>query len=304
MVAALEAALATDPSVRFLDASADRLVAREDALEAVVLDDGQRVEADRFLLATGATATDLLARSGLSLPIQRVFYGVGVSVELRSPEFPHTKCVRTPNRGLACGVYTAPYFVGPDQPHDHILLGASNFISPTPYEYGRITSVEALLRAGMEQINTNFYRADLVRVNVGWRPTSQDTFPLVGPTSLGNLFVATGTRRDGFHLSPLLSEYLVAMLCGEPVDERFRVFLPERRPLRPLTRAQAVARAVRHQVNAAYQHGFTPAKSRMPDQVAQMYRDDVERLHDKVGATDWGIPVELLDMYRYGHAVP
>ena len=29
---------------------------------------------------------------------------------------------------------------------------------------------------------------------------------------------------------------------------------------------------------------------------------DLERLHDKVGAHDWGIPPEMLDMYRYGHA--
>lgn len=36
----------------------------------------------------------------------------------------------------------------------------------------------------------------------------------------------------------------------------------------------------------------------------QMYRDGLERLHDQVGAHDWGIPPEMLDMYRYGHAVP
>jgi len=30
-------------------------------------------------------------------------------------------------------------------------------------------------------------------------------------------------------------------------------------------------------------------------------RADLEALHDKLGATDWGIPPELVDMYRYGH---
>jgi glycine/D-amino acid oxidase-like deaminating enzyme len=290
--------------VKFVDGSAARLHRSGDALTSVELDDGRRIEGDRYLLATGATVTDLLRHSELGLPIQRVFYGVGVSLEIQSPDARHTKCIRTPNRGMACGIYSAPYFQGPALPHDHVLIGASNFISATPYPFGRLTSVEALMRAAMEQINSDFYRADLVRVNVGWRPTSQDTLPLVGPTSLRNLVVATGTKRDGFHLSPLLSEYLVSMLLGEKVDERFAVFAPERKLRHLLTRDQAIAKAVRHQVSAAYQHGFSPSKSRMPSQLAALYRTDLEALHDKVGAVDWGIPVEMLDMYRYGHAVP
>jgi hypothetical protein len=183
-----------------------------------------------------------------------------------------------------------------------VVVGASNFISPVPYHYGRLTSVATLMTAAIEQINANFYRADLVRVNVGWRPTSQDTYPLVGPTSIGNLIVATGTKRDGFHLSPLLSQNIVSMLLGEPLDDRFKAFAPERAPIRSLSRRDAVDKAVRHRVSASYQHGFSPAQDRMPEHLKQMYRDDVERLHDQVGATDWGIPPEMLDMYRYGHA--
>ena len=302
-VDALEAALSAFPQVLSVDAEVDRLEASQGAIAAAVLQDGRRIEGDRFLLATGATATDLLARSALGTRVQRVFYGVGVSIEVRSPDFPHKKCIRTPNRGLACGVYSAPYFLGPDQPHDHVLIGATNFISPVPYPHGgRLTSVESLLRAAIEQINANFYRADLVRVNVGWRPTSQDTFPLVGPTSIPNLIVATGTKRDGFHLSPLFSEYLAAMIHGEPVDPRFSAFAPERKLIFALTREQAISKAVRHQISAAYQHGFSPSKSRMPQQIAAMYRADLEKLHDQVGAHAWGIPAEMLDMYRYGHA--
>jgi glycine oxidase len=155
----------------------------------------------------------------------------------------------------------------------------------------------------MEQINANFYRADLVRINVGWRPTSLDTYPLLGKTSIGNLIIATGTKRDGFHLAPLIAEKIIAMLFGEPLDKDFARFAPERAPIRSLSRAEAIDKAVRHLINASYQHGFTPSRSRMPDQIAQMHREDLERLHDKVGAHDWGIPPEMLDMYRYGHAV-
>jgi len=302
MIEKLDAVLRRDARVTLVDANATRLNMGSSGLDSVLLDTQQRLSGDTFVLATGATATDLLAASGLDLPIQRVFYGVGVSVEIKSPDSPHSKCIRTPNRGLACGIYSVPYFTDPDGPNDHIVVGATNFISPVPYHYGRLTSVASLMTAAIEQINANFYRADLVRVNVGWRPTSQDTYPLVGRTSIDNLIVATGTKRDGFHLSPVLSELIVALLLGDAVDPRFAVFAPERKPIRSLSRKDAIDKAVRHQVSAAYQHGFAPAHGRMPEQVKRMFRDDLERLHDQVGAHDWGIPPEMLDMYRYGHA--
>lgn len=299
---ALDAALASFPQVEYIDCEVDRFLGKTGKVDAVVLDDGRVVEADQFVLATGATATDILQKSDLDLNVQRVFYSVGTSVEIKSPEYPHTKCIRTPNRGLACGLYTAPYFQGPGMPNDHILVGASNFISAKPYHHARLVNAESLMRGAMEQINVNFYRADLVRVNVGWRPVSQDTYPLLGRTSLDNLIIISGTKRDGFHLCPVISENIVSILFNEPVDERFSWFAPERELIKKESRQAAIDKAIRHKINALYQHDFTPAKGRMKDQLIQSYRDDLERLHDQVGAVDWGIPLDMLDMYRYGHA--
>jgi glycine/D-amino acid oxidase-like deaminating enzyme len=302
MIEKLDAALARFHQVTFVDCEVASMHRVAGLVDHVVLADGNVLSADKYVLATGATVTDVLARSNLDIDVQRIFYGVGVSVEIRSPDHPHTKCIRTPNRGLACGLYSVPYFLEPNQPNDHVLIGASNFVSASPYSYGRLTSVESLMRGAMEQINTNFYRADLVRVNVGWRPTSQDTYPVLGKTSIDNLIIATGTKRDGFHLAPVISEKIVALLFGESLEPNFDWFAPERRPLRFLSREKAIATAVRHQMSAAYQHGFTPSLNRMPDQLVQMNKDNLERLHDQVGAHDWGIPPEMLDMYRYGHA--
>lgn len=302
MVRKMEAALLNSGKVLFVDASVEKLIQRGGLIAAVELDDGTVLEGDQFLLATGATSTDLVERSDIDLGMQRVFYGIGTSIEIRSPDAPLTNVIRTPNRGLACGLYTAPYYQGPGVPNDHVLIGASNFIAPTIHFHGRLTSVESLMSGAMRQINSDFYRADLVRVNVGARPTSQDTYPLLGPTRIANLFVATGTKRDGFHMAPLLSQIMSAFMHGEPVDERLEWFRPDRKPIRILTRDQAVEKAVRHQVSAAYQHGFEPASSRMPEQLEQHLRTAVEKLHDQVGADSWGIPPEMMDMYRYGHA--
>ncbi len=301
-VAELEAALVLSGRVDICDQMASKLILGSDgAIERVVLTDGSSLEGDKFLVATGAATSELIVASDIGLQIQRVFYGVGVSIEIACPTDMHTNCIRTPNRGLACGLYSAPYRYR-NGPNDRMLIGASNFISPTPYLHGRLTSVETLMRGAIDQINANFYRADLIRVNVGWRPTSQDTYPLIGTTSICNLVIATGTKRDGFHLAPLLAKTVSAMLMGHEVGVAWKLFRPERQYIRTLTRQEAIEKAVRHQMSAAYQHGFEPAHNRMSSQVSAMFRDSLEKLHDDVGAFDWGIPPEMLDMYRYRHA--
>ncbi|MBF0130375.1 MAG: FAD-dependent oxidoreductase [Alphaproteobacteria bacterium] len=298
----LEAILSHRPGVVFRNAKAERLVGNGAAVEGVALDDGETVPGDVFLLANGASVGEILKKSGLGLAIQPVFYGVGVSLEIAAPGHPHEKCIRTPNRGGACGIYTVPYFTGPDRANDHILIGASNFLSPDPFFHGRVVSVAHLLESAMNEINAHFYDAQLVRVNVGWRPTSQDTYPLLGRTSLANLVVATGTKRDGFHLSPVLSETITAILRGEPVDERWAMYTPERAPIRDLTREEAVRTGVASLMSQHYQHGYRPSGIRMDADIRDSFRRDLETLHDQVGAVDWGIPPELLNMYRRGHA--
>jgi hypothetical protein len=110
-----------------------------------------------------------------------------------------------------------------------------------------------------------------------------------------------GTKRDGFHLSPILCRDLVRAMRGEPIDAGYAELAPERPLIRNLSREAAIAKGVRHQLNASYQHDFVSAKNRMVEQLAKAYRADLEALHDQVGADSWGVPPELLDMYRHGH---
>lgn len=303
LIDALDAALSAFSNVQFIDDEVLELTTSGTRVIGATLKSGEVISGDRFLLATGATVSDVLKESGLDLGVQKVFYGVGVSLQIRSKEFPHEKCVRTPNRGLACGLYTVPFYTSPTSENDSILIGASNHISSTPIEEARSVSVQSLLAGAMEQINRNFYRSTLVRVNVGWRPTSADTFPLIGPTSLENFFIATGTKRDGLHLSPVLSEHLARLLTGSTskLDSRIDWFRPERPLIRILRREEAIALGVRHKMSAAYQHGFVPSHGRVQETLEQAFRRDLLELHDRVGAVDWGIPPEMIDMYRYGH---
>lgn len=298
----LDAILVNHPQVAVKNARVERLIKSGTAIDSAVLDTGATIAGDVFLIANGASAGDLIRRSALGMDVQPLFYGVGVSLEIKSPGFAHTKCIRTPNRGGACGIYSVPFFQGHDRANDHILIGASNFLSPEPFFHGRVISVAHLLENAIHEINANFADAQLVRVNVGWRPTSQDTYPLLGRTSIDNLVIATGTKRDGFHLSPLISEIIAATMLNEKVDDRLAMFSPERAPIRDISREDAIAIGVESLISQHYQHGYRPSGIRMDSQIRDYFRKDLEELHDQVGAKDWGIHPELINMYRRGHA--
>ena len=131
---------------------------------------------------------------------------------------------------------------------------------------------------------------------------TEDTYPLIGKTDIENLIILCGTNRDGFHKSPIYSNFISSLILEKDIDSGINIFSPCRKLIRSLTREEAIEKSLKHLLSADYQHGFIPSISRMPEKIESMYRDDLERLHDKVGAHSWGIPTEMLDMYRYGHA--
>ncbi len=86
------------------------------------------------------------------------------------------------------------------------------------------------------------------------------------------------------------------------LDGRLSIFEPEREPIRDISREDAVSMGVESLVSQNYQHGYRPSGIRMNKQLCEYIRSDLEELHDKVGAKDWGIHPELINMYRRGLA--
>jgi len=121
---------------------------------------------------------------------------VGVALVLRVRGHAPSKVFRSPLRGLACGVYAVPYDDG------HCYVGATSQISLSEAPLPRVQAVHDLLTAATEQVSLDFAQAELHKILVGYRPTTMDTFPLLGRTSLDGIWIASGTKRDGFHLSP------------------------------------------------------------------------------------------------------
>lgn len=295
LVRSLKKILQDSGRVTYVHAYCDSLHRAGTEITYCTLTDGRKMDGDTFILTPGATFTKIVDASNLELTFPKIFYGIGCSVLLKTNDNTLSNCVRTPNRGGACGIYSAP------QNSTHTLIGASNLISPIPEDHARLSSVYTLLKAAMEQVNADYYRAETVAINLGWRPTSEDTLPVIGRTSINNLLVATGTKRDGLHCSPVISDHLSDLTLKGESKYDLSLFDPERTPVKFYTREEAIKIGVRHTINAAYQHDFVPPKNRMVEELEKYYTDDLSALHDKVGAFDWGIPPEMVNMYRYGH---
>ena len=291
----LKTVLKKNKGVNFINDYTKSIIKRGDKIDHITLESGKNISGDIYVIAPGAAFSKIIEASNLEINFLKIFYGLGCSLLLKTDEHTTANCIRTPNRGLACGLYSAP------QDIKHTLVGASNLILPWPEENARVTSVYTLLKSAMEQLNSNYYKAQLLKVNVGWRPTSEDTLPLLGKTSIYNLLIATGTKRDGLHCSPVISNYLSDLILTGNSENDLSLYNPERKPVRFITREEAITISVRHTINAAYQHDFVPPKNNMVDDLEKYYRNDLEMLHDKVGAVEWGIPPELINMYRYNH---
>ena len=295
----IENILIKNDRIKFLNYNASKINVVSHQIHNIELDNGDLIEGDEYLLALGASTGSLIENSNLDIDIQKIFYGTGISFLLDAPECDQIECIRTPNRGLACGVYSAPRL---EDERKVIAIGTSNYISVTPQQNPKLGSVTSLMRSAIDQINQDLYRADLLKINIGWRPISQDTYPIIGRCSIENMIIASGTRRDGFHNVPILSKIISEIIINKKSDKLVEKFHPERQLIKNLSRKQGIDKAIKHIISGNYQHGYSSPDNRMNDDLEEMYKNKLNKLYDELNIYDWGIPPEMIDMYRYGHA--
>ena len=97
---------------------------RNNRLDHITLLSDKKISGDKFLLASGSNVTDLLYNSKIDINVPRIFYGM-MSVLISDPKTYLSNCIRTPNRGLACGMYASP-FISEDS-NNRVVAGAKNF---------------------------------------------------------------------------------------------------------------------------------------------------------------------------------
>jgi len=70
--------------------------------------------------------------------------------------------------------------------------------------------------------------AELVAVRAGLRPGSPDDLPMIGPSGIDGLVVATGHHRNGILLTPVTGDAVAAVVAGDPLPDEVLACDPRR----------------------------------------------------------------------------
>jgi len=193
-------------------ARAERVRVRDGAVVGVETSEGV-IEADCVVVAAGAWsgAIDGIP-AGAVAPVRPV---KGQIVRLRGVDnFALAHVVRTPR------VYVLPKSDG------SVLVGATQEevgfdVEPTA------GGVKDLLEHAWEIVPA-IYELPFDGVQVGLRPASRDHLPVIGPTRVRGLFMATGHFRSGILLAPATADALVQGIATGRFGDEVADFAPQR----------------------------------------------------------------------------
>ncbi|WP_030859003.1 glycine oxidase ThiO [Streptomyces sp. NRRL S-37] len=200
-------------------ARAERLVVTGDRATGVVTADGTELGAGQVVLAAGSLSGRLAGVPADVLPPVRPVKGQVVRLTMPARHGPFlNRTVRAVVRGSH--VYLVP------RENGELVIGA------TSEEMGWDTTVTAggvyeLLRDAHELV-PGITELPLTETLAGLRPASPDNAPLLGPTELEGLLLATGHYRNGVLLTPVTGDAMAEALTTGALPEVARPFTPRR----------------------------------------------------------------------------
>ncbi|GAA5077382.1 glycine oxidase ThiO [Streptomyces similanensis] len=205
--------------VVFHRAWAERLTVERDRAAGCVLADGTALGAPQVVLAAGSLSGRLAGVPDEVLPPVRPVKGQVLRLTVPARYAPFlSRTVRAVVRGGH--LYLVPRLSG------ELVVGA------TSEELGWDTTVTAggvyeLLRDAHELV-PGITELPLTETRAGLRPGSPDNAPLLGPTALPGLLLATGHHRNGVLLTPVTGDVLAHVLTTGQLPDEARPFTPRR----------------------------------------------------------------------------
>ncbi|MEN8653248.1 glycine oxidase ThiO [Streptomyces sp. 21So2-11] len=197
----------------------DRLSVVRDRATGAVLADGTELAADQVVLAAGSLSGRLAGVPDDVLPPVRPVKGQLLRLTVPGAYAPFlSRTVRAFVRGSH--VYLVP------RENGELVVGA------TSEELGWDTTVTAggvygLLRDAHELV-PGITELPLTETRAGLRPCSPDNAPLLGPSALPGLHLATGHYRNGVLLTPVTGDVMATVLATGELPEEARPFTPRR----------------------------------------------------------------------------
>ncbi|WP_333777477.1 glycine oxidase ThiO [Streptomyces sp. IBSBF 3136] len=205
--------------VVFHRAWAERLDVVRDRAAGITTADGTALGAGRVVLAGGSLSGRLAGVPDEVLPPVRPVKGqvLRLTVPRRYAPFLN-RTVRAMVRGSQ--VYLVP------RENGELVVGA------TSEELGWDTTVTAggvyeLLRDAHELV-PGITELPLTETRAGLRPCSPDNAPLLGPSGLDGLLLATGHYRNGVLLTPVTGDVMARVLATGELPPEARPFSPQR----------------------------------------------------------------------------
>ncbi|MFH8555270.1 MULTISPECIES: glycine oxidase ThiO [Streptomyces] len=208
--------------VVFHRASAERLTVARGRASGAELADGTRLSAGQVVLAAGSRSGQLAGVPDAVLPPVRPVKGQVLRLRMPAPPAGGAAFLSRTVRAVVRG---GPLYLVPRE-NGELVLGA------TSEELGWDTTVTAggvyeLLRDAHELL-PGITELPLAETCAGLRPTSPDNAPLLGPTALPGLQLATGHFRNGVLLTPVTGDVMAEALTTGELPAAARPFSPTR----------------------------------------------------------------------------
>ena len=193
-------------------ARVDRILIESDVVAGVEVN-GDRLDADVVVLSAGAWSGTIGGMPEDVVPQVRPIRGQILRLK-RTPEFAMTRVVRGPR------AYLLPKDDGT------IVVGATQEeagFDATPTAGG----VKSILENAWEMV-PSIYDLPIESVEVGLRPGTRDHLPLIGPTRIGGLIMATGHFRHGILFAPTTADAVCRGILTGDFGDDVAAFTPDR----------------------------------------------------------------------------
>jgi glycine oxidase len=169
--------------------------------------------ADAFVLAAGAWTSQI---EGLPPHVMPPVIPVkGEMIALSPPEG-----VGVPSHVIwGNGIYIVPRI-------RRLFIGAT--LTRNGFDTSPTDEAEDWLFTRATELLAPLYDWEISEHWTGLRPGSPDDLPLLGATSVANVFVASGQYRNGILLAPAIAEAMCSLVLGRSPSFDIRVFDPRR----------------------------------------------------------------------------
>jgi D-amino-acid dehydrogenase len=179
--------------------------------------DGEVVDGDAVLVATGAWADGWRDRLGLRL-----------AIHADAGEIIHLRPVDGATAGLpVVNTFGGSYLVPFD---DRVVVGATHERRADYASDVTAAGQRAVLDRALG-VAPGLASASVVETRVGLRPASADGLPMVGPTAVDGVTLVSGLGSWGLTLGPTLGAVAARAALGEPTPPRFAFLSPLRSPI-------------------------------------------------------------------------